>query len=83
MVKYIYINILYTQGLTSNHALTQAVLYVDNISHGVQNFIVPIRDLKTHLPLPGIEVGDIGAKFGYNAKDNGFKIYIYILIIGT
>ena len=38
----------------------------------MQNFIVPIRDVKTHKPLPGILVGDIGAKFGYNSKDNGY-----------
>jgi len=30
-----------------------------------------IRD-KDHKPLPGIEVGDIGNKFGFNMKDNGF-----------
>lgn len=34
--------------------------------------MVQIRDVKTHKPLPGILVGDIGAKFGYNAKDNGY-----------
>lgn len=34
--------------------------------------MVPIRCTKTHKPLPGIQVGDIGGKFGYNAKDNGY-----------
>ena len=24
------------------------------------------------MPLPGIQVGDIGPKYGYNTKDNGF-----------
>ena len=47
-------------------------MIVDGKRHGVQNFVVPIRDVKTHLPLSGIEVGDIGPKFGYNSKDNGF-----------
>jgi len=28
--------------------------------------------LENHLPLPGIKVGDIGPKLGYNFKDNGF-----------
>ena len=31
-----------------------------------------IRDINTHKALPGIEVGDIGPKLGYDTKDNGF-----------
>jgi acyl-CoA oxidase len=31
-----------------------------------------MRDLKTHEPLPGFEMGDIGPKIGYLSKDNGF-----------
>ena len=37
--------------------------------------MVQIRDLDSHRPLPGIEVGDIGPKFGFNAKDNGYCIF--------
>lgn len=33
-----------------------------------------IRDRATHLPMPGIEVGDIGSKIGYASKDNGYFI---------
>ena len=36
--------------------------------------MVQIRDLKTYDPLPGVELGDIGPKFGYHAKDNGYMI---------
>ena len=32
---------------------------------GIQAFYVPIRDIETHRPLPGIEIGDIGPKFGF------------------
>ncbi len=32
--------------------------------YGPHAFVVQIRDLETHLPLPGIEVGDIGPKMG-------------------
>jgi acyl-CoA oxidase len=31
--------------------------------------------METHRPLPGIEVGDIGPKFGFAAKDNGYCIF--------
>jgi alkylation response protein AidB-like acyl-CoA dehydrogenase len=45
---------------------------VGDTDYGAMPFIVPIRSLETHLPLPGIEVGDIGEKMGYNSMDNGF-----------
>ena len=35
-------------------------------------FVVPIRDMDTHEPLPGVQVGDVGTKIGYNSVDNGF-----------
>lgn len=38
---------------------------------GVHAFIVPIRDLKTHETLPGIEIHDCGHKIGLNGVDNG------------
>ena len=31
-----------------------------------------MRDLETHEPLEGIEVGEIGTKLGYNSVDNGY-----------
>jgi acyl-CoA oxidase len=34
--------------------------------------MVPIRDTKTHDVLPGVRVGDIGPKIGFDTKDNGF-----------
>ena len=39
---------------------------------GVLPFIVQIRDFATHRPMPGIELGDIGPKLSYHAKENGF-----------
>jgi acyl-CoA oxidase len=32
------------------------------------------------LPLPGIEVGDIGTKMGYNSMDNGFLSFNQVKI---
>uniref|UniRef100_A0A8C5RAN6 Acyl-coenzyme A oxidase n=1 Tax=Leptobrachium leishanense TaxID=445787 RepID=A0A8C5RAN6_9ANUR len=59
-------------GKTSNHAVVLAQLHTQGEYKGLQAFIVPIRHMHTHEPLPGVEVGDIGPKFGYDEMDNGF-----------
>ncbi|OIV93364.1 hypothetical protein TanjilG_21075 [Lupinus angustifolius] len=61
-------------GKVSTHAIVYARLITDGHDHGVNGFIVQLRSLDDHLPLPGITVGDIGMKFGngaYNTMDNG------------
>ncbi|KAK9716339.1 hypothetical protein RND81_06G226700 [Saponaria officinalis] len=61
-------------GKVSTHAIVYARLIIDGQEHGVHGFIVQLRSLDNHLPLPGITVGDIGMKFGngaYNSMDNG------------
>lgn len=45
------------------------------VPHGPQTFILQIRDEKTHQPLPGIAVGDIGPKYGYASMDNGYMLF--------
>ncbi|XP_072318611.1 peroxisomal acyl-coenzyme A oxidase 1 isoform X1 [Eucyclogobius newberryi] len=59
-------------GKTSNHAVVLAQLYTQGNCHGLHAFIVQIRHMDTHEPLPGILVGDIGPKFGFSEVDNGF-----------
>ncbi|XP_036426043.1 peroxisomal acyl-coenzyme A oxidase 1 isoform X1 [Colossoma macropomum] len=59
-------------GKTSNHAIVLAQLYTQGKCHGLHAFIVPIRCMKTHQPLPGVTVGDIGPKFGFDEVDNGY-----------
>ncbi len=59
-------------GISCNVAVCYAATYVRDKKIGVLPFIFQIRDLKTHETLNGIEVGDIGPKFGYHSKDNGF-----------
>ena len=49
-----------------------AQLYTKGKCEGLQTFILPLRDLDTHQTLPGIELGDIGPKFGYGTNDNGY-----------
>ncbi|NP_001090149.1 acyl-CoA oxidase 1, palmitoyl L homeolog [Xenopus laevis] len=59
-------------GKTSNHAVVLAQLYTQGECKGLHAFIVPIRHMGTHEPLPGVMVGDIGPKFGFDETDNGF-----------
>lgn len=49
-----------------------ARLLIKDQDYGVHPFVVQIRSLEDHKPLPGVQVGDIGPKFAWNAVDNGF-----------
>lgn len=57
---------------TANYCVVMAQLYTKGKHCGMQPFIVQVRDEETHLPLPGIKVGEIGAKLGFNTVNNGF-----------
>lgn len=70
-------------GVIGTHACIFAQTIVDGQNYGVNSFLVPIRDLKSHRTLPGIEVGDIGPKFGFIAKDNGYAIFTHVRIPRT
>ncbi|RPB20623.1 acyl-CoA oxidase [Terfezia boudieri ATCC MYA-4762] len=66
-------------GVLANFALVQAILKVPRRGEGVESlgphlFLVPIRSLTTHLPLPGVTVGDIGPKAygGFAGMDNAY-----------
>ena len=63
-------------GRFANHALVFARLIIEDEGtkndYGVMPFIVQIRDRDTHKHMPGIQCGDMGPKFGYNSKDNGW-----------
>ncbi|KAL6585814.1 acyl-coenzyme A oxidase [Orobanche minor] len=70
-------------GKVSTHAVVYARLIIDGKDHGIHGFIVQLRSLEDHRPLPGITVGDIGMKFGngaYNTMDNGVLRFDHIRI---
>ncbi|KAI1422735.1 hypothetical protein F5Y12DRAFT_717078 [Xylaria sp. FL1777] len=67
-------------GMAANHAVVVAQLILNGRSYGPHPFVVQIRDLQTHEPLPNIHVGDIGPKFGYNTMDNGFLLFNHVKI---
>ena len=69
-------------GRTANHAIVMARLLVPEsqgstqyTDKGMHTFCVQIRDMKTHKPLKGIAVGDIGPKYGYAPMDNGYMLF--------
>nr|XP_002741939.1 PREDICTED: peroxisomal acyl-coenzyme A oxidase 1-like [Saccoglossus kowalevskii] len=59
-------------GKTVTHAIVMAQLITNGKQYGVHPFIVPLRSLENHMPLPGVTVGDIGPKMRFNSNDNGF-----------
>ncbi|KAJ5793928.1 hypothetical protein N7457_000527 [Penicillium paradoxum] len=69
-------------GRVANHAIVVAQLLLpvpgspdQYVSHGPHPFIVQVRDMKTHQPLDGIVVGDIGPKYGYATMDNAYMLF--------
>jgi acyl-CoA oxidase len=77
-------------GLTATHAIVLARLLVPPtapanttgavLDHGLHAFIVQLRSLDEHAPLPGVELGDIGGKLGFNAVDNGYARFSRVRI---
>lgn len=59
----------------ANVSAVFAQLYVNGKCHGVHAFVVPIRNKVDHSVLPGVTIGDCGAKAGLNGVDNGFMVF--------
>ena len=59
-------------GLTATHAIVVARLVVKGKDLGIQSFFVEIRNPETHVPHPGVEIGDLGPKLGLNSRDHGY-----------
>jgi len=62
-------------GKAADHAVFQAQTIVKGKNVGVQSFICQIRDMKNMAALKGVEIGDIGPKYGFASKDNGYMIF--------
>ncbi|KAJ2763592.1 hypothetical protein IWQ56_004799, partial [Coemansia nantahalensis] len=67
-------------GVTATHAMVMAQLIVGGKNHGPCPVVVPIRSTADHRPLPGVTVGDLGPKFGFNYMDNGFLMLDHVRV---
>ncbi|OIT23516.1 peroxisomal acyl-coenzyme a oxidase 1, partial [Nicotiana attenuata] len=70
-------------GKVSTHAVLYARLITNGNDYGINGFIVQLRSLEDHKPLPGVTVGDIGMKFGngaYNTMDSGVLRFDHVPI---
>lgn len=61
-------------GNTANMAVVFAQLIIGTTKYGIHAFVVRIRD-EDHNTLPGVIIGDCGAKVGLPGIDNGFIIF--------
>ncbi|KAF9950004.1 Peroxisomal acyl-coenzyme A oxidase 1 [Mortierella alpina] len=57
---------------SSTHCAIYARLILHGKDYGVHPFLLQIRAPGTHAPMPGIEIGNLGSKIGFNTIDNGF-----------
>ncbi len=69
----VFARLLLPTGKTENNA----TVYKD---YGVHIFLVQLRDLSNHQPMPGVQLGDIGAKMGRNGIDNGWIVFNHVKI---
>lgn len=67
-------------GVYSTHSVVFAQLIIKDKNYGVHPFFVQLRCLKTHNPLKGIKVGEIGPKFGFSSVDNGYVSFDHVRI---
>lgn len=67
-------------GQTATHTVCFARLLIDGQDKGVQTFVVQLRDLETHEPLPGVHIGDLGKKMGLQGVDNGWIQFDHVRV---
>lgn len=56
----------------ATHTILFARMIVKGVDHGIQMFVVQLRDMETHKVLPNIEIGDCGEKMGRHGVPNGW-----------
>ncbi|XP_014241955.1 probable peroxisomal acyl-coenzyme A oxidase 1 [Cimex lectularius] len=59
-------------GHTANYAVVFAQLCSQEKCYGPHAFLMQLRNEETHMPLPGITIGELGSKLGLNGINQGF-----------
>lgn len=67
-------------GYSATHAIVMAKAVIRERDYGNHLFMMQFRSLDDHRALSGIELGDIGPKFGFNETDNGFARFDHVRI---
>ncbi|XP_037083032.1 probable peroxisomal acyl-coenzyme A oxidase 1 isoform X2 [Pollicipes pollicipes] len=67
-------------GTSANFAVVMAQLHTGGQARGIHPFMVELRDIDTHRPLPGITVGEIGPKLGQNTLNNGYLLFDHVKV---
>lgn len=62
-------------GFDATHGIVFARLRTKGHDYGIHLFLVPLRNMEDHTPLPGIQIGDIGEKQGRNGISNGYVLF--------
>ena len=70
-------------GRNTSHAIVFARLLIDETDYGVQPFMVQLRDTDSWKYRPGVRTGDLGQKYGYTSKDNGWATFDHVRIPRT
>ncbi|KAI8900767.1 acyl-CoA dehydrogenase/oxidase C-terminal [Globomyces pollinis-pini] len=65
---------------TCTHSAVYAQMIVKGKNYGVKTFIVQLRDPKTFNLMPGVVIGDCGAKMGRHGIDNGWIQFTHVRI---
>ncbi|KAB2109691.1 hypothetical protein AG0111_0g2109 [Alternaria gaisen] len=67
-------------GFSTTHGAVMARLIAGGQDQGPHIFLVQLRSLEDGNPMPGIKMGDVGLKIGYNEADNGFASFDQVRI---
>ena len=57
-----------------------AKLIIDDVDYGPHPFLMQIRHLRTHKPVEGAFLGEIGPKMGLESLDSGYSRYEFVTI---